>query len=416
MAKLTVKEVETFIKSSREAIERGESNKFKKSDGNGLTLIVAKNCEPFWMLRYTLGSKRSEISLGKYELLKLKEARSKSYELLKQIDAGIDPIQVRKLNKAAPLNTITDLFLDWQKGNEKRLKNPQIPQRVFKKDILPLIGKYQVKTVGPLDIKKVIETVADSNRPTIANDVLLYLKQLFNHGMKLGVATSNPAIPFSLNDAGGMEKGRDRALSFAEVEQFFRIMREQDEAISRENYLAFALLVCLGVRKLELIQAQWKEFDLESATWSLPAERSKTSNGYTIPLAPTIVEWLKELKIRSCGSPYVFPSRRRAKNPFMGTDTLNRALSKLFGIDPGKEKQPDNVMGDIAHFTVHDLRRTCRSLLAELKVPPHIAERCLNHKLRGVEGIYDKYDYFDERKDALEQLASRLVEYINVHH
>ena len=65
-------------------------------------------------------------------------------------------------------------------------------------------------------------------------------------------------------------------------------------------------------------------------------------------------------------------------------------------------------MGHIDYFTVHDLRRTSRSLLALLSVPPHVAERCLNHKLKGVEGIYDRYDYFDERKEALQRVAEKI--------
>jgi integrase len=65
-------------------------------------------------------------------------------------------------------------------------------------------------------------------------------------------------------------------------------------------------------------------------------------------------------------------------------------------------------MGDIEHFTIHDFRRTCRSLLASAGVPSHIAERCLNHKLKGVEGIYDRHDYFNERKEALQKIADLL--------
>lgn len=98
------------------------------------------------------------------------------------------------------------------------------------------------------------------------------------------------------------------------------------------------------------------------------------------------------------------PNRRTSKNQHMGKDTLNRAIAKLFGVEPGKKKKPKNVMGDIEYFTVHDLRRTSRSLLASLTVPPHVAERCLNHKLKGVEGIYDRYDYFEERKEALQKV------------
>jgi len=92
----------------------------------------------------------------------------------------------------------------------------------------------------------------------------------------------------------------------------------------------------------------------------------------------------------------------------MGPDTLNRAISKLFGRETGRKKQPPNKMGGVEHFTVHDLRRTFRSLAAAEGVPGHVAERCLNHKLKGVEGIYDRYDYFEERKLAHQKVADRI--------
>ncbi|MGY5798410.1 tyrosine-type recombinase/integrase [Rheinheimera faecalis] len=117
------------------------------------------------------------------------------------------------------------------------------------------------------------------------------------------------------------------------------------------------------------------------------------------------ITWFKELEIRAAGSPYVFPNRRSSKNPYMGQDTLNRAITKLFGHEAGKKIQPSNKMGDIQYFSVHDLRRTCRTMLAQIGVPGHIAERCLNHKLKGVEGIYNKHDYFEERNEALRLLS-----------
>lgn len=117
--------------------------------------------------------------------------------------------------------------------------------------------------------------------------------------------------------------------------------------------------------------------------------------------SPLAIEILNEMKVRAFGSSYVFPNRRVSKSQHMGKDTLNRAIAKLFGIEPGRKKQPPNVMGSIEYFTVHDLRRTTRSLLASLAVPPCIAERCLNYKLKGIEGIYDTYDFYSERQEAL---------------
>ena len=77
-------------------------------------------------------------------------------------------------------------------------------------------------------------------------------------------------------------------------------------------------------------------------------------------------------------------------------------------------QQPPNQMGDMEHFTVHDLRRTCRSLLAAQGTPGHVAERCLNHKLKGVEGIYDRYGYFEERKIVFIKLSEMLIGLINL--
>jgi integrase len=160
--------------------------------------------------------------------------------------------------------------------------------------------------------------------------------------------------------------------------------------------LAFRLLLLLGVRKGELVRAQWAEFDLAAGSWTVPDERSKTGAGFVVPLPALAVSWLEELRIRAAGSPWVFPARRTGRRaaPHMAGDTLNVALSR---VDHG-----------LPHFTVHDLRRTVRTQLAALGIPPHVAERCLNHKLRGVEGVYDRHDYLDERRAALEQWAAVL--------
>lgn len=193
-------------------------------------------------------------------------------------------------------------------------------------------------------------------------------------------------------------------MSLEEIAYVFKVFREYSDSFSRDKYLACALLLLLAFRKSELTEAPWSEFNLEDKKWFLPKERNKSGVGIVIPLPLLAIEILKELRVRASGSPYVFPNRRVSKSLHMGKDTFNRAIAKLFGIKPGKKKQPPNVMGDIEYFTIHDLRRTSRSLLASLSVPPHVAERCLNHKLKGVEGIYDRYDYLDERKEALEKL------------
>lgn len=206
----------------------------------------------------------------------------------------------------------------------------------------------------------------------------------------------------------GDRKSRTRALTLDELSHVFKVFRMHSTSFTRDNYLACALLVTLGVRKTELTEAKWQEFDLKQALWHLPKHRSKTGTAITIPLPQSVIQWLEELHIRACGSEYVFPSRRTAKNPHMSADTLNRAIAKLFGQEPGKKKQPKNRMGELEPFTVHDFRRTCRSLLAAEGIAPHVAERCLNHKIQGIEGIYNQHDYLEERRHALGLIADKI--------
>jgi len=404
MGQLTAKEVASKIRTNKPG---------RFSDGEGLYLVIPKSGQPYWMLRYTSNKKRKEMTLGKTTDLTLANARVEATLAKQQHRQGIDPLLAKKRTKEAAIQTIDELFEDWHKGNIKRLKHPKIPERIYRKEVAPHIGGARADSINAKDIREILHKIANSGRPSIANDTLMYCKQLFNHGIKLDVIGANPASAFSVNDAGGVEKSKDRALSLQELALFFKTARNNSDSFTRENYLACALLVSLGVRKSELTESKWLEFDLENNIWELPNERSKSGQGMTIPLSSVVIEWLNELKIRACGSEYLFPNRRASKSPFMGADTLNRAITKLFGHEAGRKKQPPNKMGDVPHFTVHDLRRTCRTLLAAQGTPGHVAERCLNHKLKGVEGIYDRHDYLEERREALRILSEKLCPLVN---
>nr|WP_241908012.1 integrase arm-type DNA-binding domain-containing protein [Vibrio lentus] len=178
MSSLTVKRIKTIIKDK----EIG-----RHADGNGFYLMLPKAGQAYWMLRYTLFNKRKEVTIAKVSELSLADARLKAAELRKQINEGINPIAERKRSKQADIQIVDDLFIDWYKDLEKRLKHPSIPKRIYLKEIAPQIGQYTLKRVTPLDIRNIIQIVADSGRPTTANDTLMYCKQLFRHGMKIGV-------------------------------------------------------------------------------------------------------------------------------------------------------------------------------------------------------------------------------------
>ena len=372
--------------------------------GGGLYFRVSNEGTGFWLVRYTTNGKRREITLDRYPQLSLVDAAAKCAILKAEIKNGVDPQAERKRPAIVKIHTVDELAEDWLKDCEKRLKHPNIPRRVYEKNLAPVFGELSLDRVTPLDIRAAIEAIANSNRPTIANDALMYCKQLFRHGIRLNLMTTNPAEAFTVHQAGGIEKSRDRYLTVDELTKVFSTFRKYSDQFTRENYLAVALLVVLGIRKGELIAAEWCEFDIDKAIWNIPQERSKTGVAISVPLPPVVIAWFQELHVRACGSEYVFPKRRSSiRNGHISPDTINAAIMKL--IKGGNMP--------VEHFTVHDLRRTCRSLMSSVGVPGHVAERCLNHKLKGVEGIYDRYDYLDERRDALHKISDLLAPIIN---
>lgn len=384
-------------KQVKSLLRKGDPGRY--AAGHGLYLRVSNEGTGFWVSRYTINGKRREITLGTYPDLTLANATIKAITLKSEVKKGIDPLAERKRADSVKIKTVDALAADWIKDCEKRLKYPNIPRRVYEKDLQPVFGELPLDRIAPMDIQAALDKITDSGRPSIANDALMYCKQIFRHGIRLGLLSSNPAEAFSLQHAGGIEKSRSRALTVAELAKVFECFRENIGQFKRENYLAAALLVVLGVRKGELVAAKWSEFDLDEAVWSVPADRSKTGVAIKIPLSTLAVVWLRELRVRSGRSDYVFPTRKSSKiREHISPDTLNAAIKKLF--EEGRLT--------VDHFTIHDLRRTCRSLLAEAGVPTHIAERCLNHKVKGMEGIYDRYDYLDERREALQEIADLL--------
>jgi len=386
------------VQQIKSLIKKSEPGRFRVDDN--LYLRISNSKTASWTFRYKINGKRKELTIGNFgeEPIGIPLVKAKSiaanYKVL--VKDGIDPKFHNKRTTLADFKTVDNLADDWLKLCEGRLKYPTIPKRVYTKDISPTIGELPIHEVNPRDISSVIRSINESGRPTISNDALIYCKQLFNHGIKLGLIQINPAAAFDSKDAGGIEKSRDRALTIEEIKHLFAIMRENRDSFVRQNYLACILLLNLGVRKGELLAAPWSEFDLDKGIWSLPKERSKNGLSIEYPLPDKLVALLIELKVLSCGSDYLFPNRRKSKrNPHISPDTLNAALSSLF--KKGKLK--------IDHFTIHDFRRSCRTLLSNLGVAPHVAERCLNHKLPKIMATYDQYDYFDERKEAHKKLV-----------
>ncbi|AEG02716.1 tyrosine-type recombinase/integrase [Methylomonas methanica] len=398
MSALTDIQIRAWIKSGERFEQRG--------DGGGLFLSYRENfAMPIWRFRYRFAGQRRVMTLGSYADLSLAEARRQAKEYRARVALGYDVAGEKQERKAEALEKIEAAKNAYTVGQlaeeyfEKtilgRWKHPNIVRSRIEKDIKPNIGKIPVEDVKPMDISNMLETVVERGAPTVANDVLRWTKRMFDYAIKRHIIQFNPASAFDLSDAGGKEDPRTRALSRDELVILFEGMRKT-KGFSLLNEYAFKLLLMLCVRKGELVTARVDQFDLDKATWQLTTSDTKTKAEIIIPLPKQAVELLRDI-IRLSDGVYLFPARQYQDRrlPYIHENTLNVALSKVKANMPGVDP-----------FTIHDFRRTARTHLAALGIESHIAERCLNHKIKGVEGIYNRHDYFDERKAALQKLAN----------
>ncbi|WP_226703430.1 tyrosine-type recombinase/integrase [Microbulbifer elongatus] len=384
---------------------QGTYTEGKSDQQNGLYWVFRKTFKnPKWRLRYNFRGAARTMWLGDYPAMTLAEARKEAKRLRARVTLGHDVAQEKQERiqesrakaeadrLAMTFSQLADDWYDrniWQRHLKGNYKHPRPVRRQIDQRLLPFIGHLKVEDVKPHHIDAIL-TSAAKDAPTVANRLSGMLKAIFDHAIKRHIVDSNPAQPFGIEDAGGKRSARNRWLTKAELTQLFQAMYRTD-SLGRQNELAIKLLILLGGRKMELLTARWEHIDLDEGVWLLQAG-NKSKRSIAIPLPELAVEWLTELKRYAGRSGWVFPARKMQQKgtPHISSDTLNRALDRI------KANLPD-----MEHFTIHDLRRTTRTHLAGLGVKRDVAEMCLNHVIKGIEGVYNQYTYFNERSEAL---------------
>jgi integrase len=208
---------------------------------------------------------------------------------------------------------------------------------------------------------------------------------------------------------GGKEKSRERTLSDTELGAFLTNVESAlfDRPDARRVPHVLKLLLLTGQRRGELALARWRDVTLEGKepSWRIPAENSKTGAPHTLPLSPAAVAEFRALKKIAGSSGYVIPTAdgKAAADPKLITRSVARNLKRwqeaAAKIDPPVTLEP---------FTAHDLRRTCRTGLARLKVSHDVAERVLNHKLPAMREVYDQHEPIEEMRAALMKWAQHV--------
>ena len=369
-----------------------------KSDGGGLTFTLSAVGAAVWVLRFRHAGRRQEVTLGRYPDLSLAAARLMAAKKRLALVEGVNPADEVRKAKSHRDWTIRELIRDYKELVLSTLA--ESTQRSYGRNLKRIengMGAMSVQSVAPADVVAQIERVK-------AGWVELFtlwcaLRGIFKHAAGKKLIVASPCAGIQLEAIIGKRPEKRTRLMLTDDE--IAVLMNAD--MNLENLLSVRILLATGVRISELNNALKANVHLEEKRWHIP--KTKTGNAIDIPLSKTVAEWFETLIDVAGNSDYVLPARSRARmarydgDASVSKDAMREAID--YWID---QHSPE-----IRRFTPHDLRSTMKSHLRKLGVPREVSEMCLNHKLPGVEGIYDQHTYYDERRIALEKWSDFLV-------
>lgn len=389
----------------------------------GLILTITPAGSKSWSLGFTSPElrKRRFYKLGDYPGVGLAMARKLARDARDLLDQGIDPIQenqrVEEAERQAEIDaktgTVEQLFKIYCSDLERQEKNGEKYLAIYRNHVRGVIGQMKAREITKDDIEEIIEAVAASH-PVQANRVRSVLLAAFNFGLKGYTSPHNPyrkkvrtgELPdFALqyNPVAATERNkyvesvRKRNLSKEEVKTLWNSIGV--DALSADLAIAVKLLLSTGQRVLEVLQAEWFEFDLEEKTWVIPAGRRKSRHkvdvDHVVPLTDFHVELLEALQGLTNHKRYLFP-HRDGKKP-RGVDSLSQAIYRYCRPGEVSKREP------FEPFVPKDLRRTWKTLAGSIGLSLEIRNRVQGHAFSDVGSRhYDQWDYLTEKRDALE--------------
>jgi integrase len=256
------------------------------------------------------------------------------------------------------------------------------------------IGTEKARDVSRRQLIALLDGIVDRGAPVTANRVYSLLKQCFEFAAAKDLIPASPMA--GVLRPGGDEIARDRTLAEDEVRTFWTKL--ESAKMAQPTRLGLKLLLVTAQRRGEVTNARWSQFDLEEAVWTIPAEISKNGREHKVPLSPISIEILTDLRAITGERPFVLASQHKKIKP--DTPYSERVLSRAV------RENADH--WGIPHFTPHDLRRTAASMMTAIGVPRLHVEKVLNHTLSDIAEIYDRHDYFDEKRMALNRWADHL--------
>jgi integrase len=360
-----------------------------------------------WVYRFRFGGRTRKLTLecGATDLAR---ARKLASDAMHQVAGKTDPgVEKQEKKRAGSPLTVEGLIEQFAKEHLGKVENAgtgdvtysldsgREVERILRKELKPFFGRMAEGGISGTEAVTLIRAIGERGT-VIRNRSLTHFKSLYGFGMHIEVkaCTSSPFAGLELKDEGD---GRERVLSKAELKAVWVAAEKLGEP-----YCSIIRLLALTGQRLELISnlrwsdINWQERQIEKAATGRGRKNKKANITALSDQAIAILEAAPKIKSEA---DLIFTVTGRPLNGWQKMrDRLYDAVAEELGREP-EQWQP------------HDLRRTMSTRMAgDLKVPEHIADRILNHGSRKANGvvakIYNRYEYLDERRAALQAWGS----------
>ena len=389
MGKLTVKTIDGLVKAGT----AGMTN-----DGDGLYLKIGQSKGASWIFRYRIAGKLRDMGLGSYPDITLAVARSLAHDAHRIVKNGDDPIAIRdaarkqkeadrlaaelERERAISFRDIALSYIEAHRSGWKNAKHAQQWTNTLSTYVFPLIGDMPTESITTEHVLSILTPIWQAKTETasrVRNRIELVLDAAKARGLRSG---ENPARWRGHLDKLMPKRSKIQsvkhhaALPYAELPAFITLLSKQEGL----GAIALRFAILTACRTNEVIGAMWEEINLETAIWTIPAERMKAGKEHRVPLCANALSLLLSLP-KIDGSPYLFAGQRKSKP--LSNQAMTMTLRRM-----GR--------GDL---TVHGFRSTFRDWAAEqTSYPREVCELSLAHKIAdGAEAAYWRSDIFEKR-------------------
>lgn len=376
--------------------------------GFGLRITAAGG--KAFVLAYTIDGRQRRKTIGEWPTWSLEAARAEAQDLVRGINKGGDPLEEKRLRKAAP--TVAELAKDWLELHASGLKSAGTIRGLINNDLVPSIGTMKVADVRRRHVIEIVERKAEKT-PRAAAQLLLYSRKLLDFGTDRDFIPANPLAgikPSSIKVKGRRDPlkpvARGRVLDATEIRAFW--CNAETVAVHRLTSLALKLVLVTGQRPGEV--AGMHQAEIDGRKWTIPASRrGKTETSHTVYLTDTAIGIIEAARSEITR----LEGRRRADTRGFifeadpGSPITNNALSRA--VARNWKALGADASGTWGRWTPHDLRRTMRTGLSACKIRPDIAELVIGHAKTGIIATYDMHQFDAERRTALEAWERRLL-------